>query len=82
MIGTISTHLRLKYIFLTQCLCMHIKAAKRLTALSIVINLYYQEDLLGSFCFSSENSLINKDLHIFQPAKQFRSLKWQQSFPN
>lgn len=41
---------------------MHIKTAKRLTALSIVINLYYQEDLLGSFFSVAENILISNDL--------------------
>lgn len=41
---------------------MHIKAEKRLTALSVVINLCYQEDLFGSLCSVTENSLINENL--------------------
>ena len=67
LVSTILTNL-LIYFFLTECLCMHIKTAKRPTALSIVINLCYQEDLLGSFCSITENSLINKDLQTFPSA--------------
>ena len=49
---------------------MHIKAAKRLAAVSIVINLCYQEDLLGSLCSVTENSLINKDLQASPTASE------------
>lgn len=37
---------------------------------SIVINLYYQEDLLGSFCSVSENSLISNNLQTSLSANE------------
>lgn len=40
---------------------MRLKATNRAAMLSIIINLYYQEDLLGSFCSVAENSLISNN---------------------
>lgn len=49
---------------------MHLKATNRVAMFSIVINLYYQEDLLGSFCSVSENSLISNNLQTSLAANE------------